>query len=123
MSAFIVSDDVISSVVLLVDTCNPIPNELRQSLGESLLHLNEQSVCHRYSEPYRELWKEYRFCMPQGKSLAELVKAAKCWQYQACELPNCEDYYCWQMVQEALDSLPLETITASEEYKNAKWGE
>lgn len=115
MSAFIVSDNHILSLVSAAQKWMDIPDP--QMIVDILIAENYRSVNHRYrnerGEPHRIVYKRVPLLSP-----VVIIKACNCYDYQACETND----YKKSGAAAFIDNIRDLAITKLPGYEEAPWG-
>ena len=130
MSAFIVSDETINSIVTHIKDDDKYGSYKRvaekyrinienpQKLAQKLLEMNYEAVNERYDEKAGTPHIKYE---PLHTNDVQTLKSMHCLQYQASEgdVPNTRTY---KFLQGASDVLAEHIIEGLPEYERAEWG-
>lgn len=120
MSAFIVTHAHINALVTWAnehitgnpDYCDP------QRIGRILWDENRRSVAYRYKEPVSTPEPfEWRPFDAKPLTLAGVIKAVECLEYQSCETPD----YDTREAARILRTIKGEAISRLPGYRNAEW--
>ena len=118
MSAFIVSKRHIDYLVTFVATrgyTNIYHNGEHKEytateIGTILTEANYKSVNHRYSEDVDTPTYTHRVCANGPINAAQVIKAARCFEYQSCEYPEYKESLAKAIIEKiismAIDKLP-----------------
>ena len=116
MSAFIVSDEHIASLVSFAVANNTITSDLAQISATVLLDANITSVNVRYKENTTatiDYWSTpKKFLTP-----VQAIKAAKCLDYQSCEFDGYESSTAKKLINQIINS----ALYKLEGYDDAPW--
>jgi len=144
MSAFVVADETINTVVswlemkasgapdLYFGGCSRILaeagyqvefSEHAERLADDMFALNVEAVNQRYgegeAEQFRPLDFEYRFSIPP--SPVRTVKALDCWMYQCAE-GNVPETPLFKLMDRVRNAIYRGIVHSSEAYDQAPWG-
>lgn len=124
MSAFICDDRHISALACyavengLLEGQTPNSDKTDQEIVASLLHAaNVESVNARYSESTEEPF-EFGFVETRMTPAVQVIKAAHCYQYQACEHGGWEG----SRAHRITDAIIAHAIQRVSGYGDAMWG-
>lgn len=116
MSAFIVSDEHIASLVSFAVANNTITSDLAQISATVLLDANITSVNVRYKENTTatiDYWSTpKKFLTP-----VQAIKAAKCLDYQSCEFDGYESSTAKKLINQIINS----ALYKLDGYNEAEW--
>ena len=116
MSAFIVSNEHIASLVSFAVANNTIKSNLAQVAATTLLDANITSVNVRYKENTTstiDYWSTpKKFLTP-----VQAIKAAKCLDYQSCEFDGYESSTAKKLINQIINS----ALYKLDGYDDAKW--
>ena len=89
----------------------------QEHVGRLLHHENARSVAYRYNEPPDD---DYSFAFVTTRTVppVHIIKAARCYQYQACEHPEWED----SRARAITDGIISHATTRIAGYDDAPWG-
>jgi len=130
MSAWIVSEKHIMTLaynylVFVKERDEPTDAEIME-VAKVLLKENVKSVNFRYGDKNRSRFSKKQVAPDKTLSIAGLVKAIHCWEYQTCEHDGHEKSKAWVMMQQLQTAILSQIFYThqpyAKEYEDAKWG-
>ena len=158
MSAFVVSNNTIKRVAsIIANVCNDVEPAITGASAEEIKNLfsdcnkdvykiaarlykvNVQSVNYRYNENCSTRFSKKSFGTvepsefiletPEAQSTFQAYKSVRCWIYQSCERPDCNENKYYRAVNILSDSLvnfigiDSDKIVNCEQWNNVMWDE
>jgi len=116
MSAFIVSNEHIASLVSFAVANNAFTADLAQTAATTLLDANITSVNVRYNEK-NTATIDYASTPKKLLTPVQAIKAAKCLDYQSCEFDGYESSTAKKVINQIINS----ALYKLDGYNEAKW--
>ena len=120
MSAWIVSRNHITSIVLMAIKLKTIEEKDAEKTGQMLWEENYRSVNHRYAED--KVCPKFEMTPMKEPSIGLAVKAIGCLDYQSCERNDWDDSEAKKLLDKMYAALDGDKMRDTKDYQDAPWG-